>query len=189
MLLFLSKQLINCAGKATGKYKNTINVQYSRPSNNLPNGYVDFDKVKDIQIIETKDKTEKVCIIDENCFQNAKQQELDNWKLNNVYIEVGKSNQPLLNCRWVCSMKNVNDKQVPKARLVVKGFEEQNSDIPKYSPTCSKEGLRFVLALIVHDEWKINSIDIKTAFLQGEDIDRKLFILHPKRQIHVMFGV
>ena len=48
-------------------------------------------------------------------------------------------------------MKNVNDKQVLKARLVVKGFEEQNSDILKDSPTCSKEGLRFVLALIVHN--------------------------------------
>ena len=160
-------ELINRAGKATGKYKNTFNVQYSRPSNNLPNGYVDFDKVKDIHIIETKGRTEEVCIIDEN------------WKLN-VYTEVAKSNQPLLNFRWVCSMKNVNDKQVPKARLVAKGFEEQNSDILMNSPTCSKEGLRFVLALIVHNEWKINSIDIKTAFLQGEDIDRELFILPPK---------
>ena len=182
-------ELINRAGKATGKYKNTFNFQYSHPSNNLPNGNVDFDKVKDIQIVETKDKTEEVCIIDENCFQNAKQQELDNWKLNNVYTEVAKSNQPLLNCRWVCPMKNVNDKQVPKARLVVKGFEEQNSDILKDSPTCSKEGLRFVLALIVHNEWKINSNDTKTAILQGQDIDRELFILPQKRQIHVMFGV
>ena len=95
-------ELINRAGKATGKYKSTFNVQYSRPSNNLPNGYVDFDKVKDIKIIDTKGKTEKVCIIDENCFQNAKQQELDNWKFNNVYTEVANSNQPLLNCRWVC---------------------------------------------------------------------------------------
>ena len=61
-------ELINRAGKATGKYKNTFNVQYSRPSNNLPNSYVDFDKVKDIHIIETKDRTEEVCIIDEKLF-------------------------------------------------------------------------------------------------------------------------
>ena len=53
-------ELINRAGKATGKYKNTFNVQYSRPSNNLPNGDVDFDKVRDIQIIQTKGKTEEV---------------------------------------------------------------------------------------------------------------------------------
>ena len=63
-------------------------------------------------------------MIDESCFQNAKQQELENWKFNNVYIEVTKSDQTLLNCRWVCSMKNIDYKQITKARLVVKGFEE-----------------------------------------------------------------
>ena len=60
-------------------------------------------------------------------------------------------------------MKNVDDMQIHKACLVVQGFEEQTSDILKDLPTCSKEDLRFVLALIAH-EWKINSIDVKTAF-------------------------
>ena len=77
-------------------------------------------------------------------------------------------------------MKNIDNKQIPKARLVVEGFEEQASDILKDSPTCSKKGLRFVLALITHNEWKINPIDIKTAFLQSEETDLELFILPPK---------
>ena len=64
-------------------------------------------------------------MIDESCFQNATQQELKNWKFNNVYNEVSKSDQTLLNCRWICSMKNIDDKQITKARLVVKGSEEQ----------------------------------------------------------------
>ena len=34
--------------------------------------------------------------------------------------------------------------------------------------------MHFVLALIAHNEWKI------TAFLQGEEIDRELFILPTK---------
>ena len=106
--------------------------------------------------MEEKNQTEEVCVIDKSCFQNAKQQELENWTSNNVYIEVGKSDQPLLSCRSVSSMKNIDDKQIPKACLAVKGFEEQTSDILKDSPTCSKEGLRFVLALIAHNEWKIN---------------------------------
>ena len=80
----------------------------------------------------------------------------------------------------VLSMKNIDDKQIRQARLVVKGFEKLTSDIPKDSPTCSKGGLRFVLALIVHNEWKINSIDIKAAFVQGEETDRELFILPSK---------
>ena len=61
--------------------------------------------------MEEKNEAE-VCMIDETCFQNAKQQELENWKFNNIYIEVPKSDQTLLNCRWVCSMKNIDDKQI-----------------------------------------------------------------------------
>ena len=38
--------------------------------------------------------------------------------------------------------ENVDDKQIPKACIVVKGFEEQTSDTIKDSCTCSKEGLR-----------------------------------------------
>ena len=63
--------------------------------NKVPNSYVDFDKVKNIQIIAEKNETE-VCVIDES-FQNTKQQELENWKSNNVYVKVAKSDQPLLN--------------------------------------------------------------------------------------------
>ena len=103
-------EILSRTGKATGKYKNTFNVKYYHPSNKLPNSYVDFDKVKNTQIIEEKFKTEEVCAIDESCFQNAKQKELENWKSINVYIEVAKSDQPLLNCRWVCSVKNIDDK-------------------------------------------------------------------------------
>ena len=71
----------------------------------------------------------------------------------------------------VLSMKNIDDKQIRQARLVVKGFEKLTSDILKDSPTCSREGLHFVLALIAHNEKKINSINIKTAFSQGEETD------------------
>ena len=127
--------------------------------------------LKTFKLQKKKNETEEVYVIDKSCFQNAKQQELENWKSNNVYIEVAKSDQPLLNCRWVCSIKNNDDKQIPKAPLVAKSFEEQTSDILKDSPTCSREGLHFVLALIAHNEKKINSINIKTAFSQGEETD------------------
>ena len=50
----------------------------------------------------------------------------------------------------------------------------------KDSPTCSKEALRITLALIAQKKWKLNVIDIKTAFLQGEEIDRKVFVMPPK---------
>ena len=44
----------------------------------------------------------------------------------------------------------------------------------KDSPTCSKEALRIILALIAQKKCKLNAIDIKTSFLQGEETDGKV---------------
>ena len=71
-------------------------------------------------------------------------------------------------------MKETNDPQIPKARLVVKGSGELRKDeILKDSPTCSKENLRVVFSGIA-------ALNIKAAFLQGENIDRELYVLPPK---------
>ena len=43
-------EILTRAGKPTG----TFNVQYHHPSSKLPNSYVDFDKVKNFQIIKVK---------------------------------------------------------------------------------------------------------------------------------------
>ena len=43
-----------------------------------------------------------------------------------------------------------------------------------------KETMRLVLFVASSMDWKINSIDIKAAFLQGKPIDRELFLKPPK---------
>ena len=53
----------------------------------------------------------------------------------------------------------------------------------KDSPTFSKEGFRLILSITAHNKWKINAVDVKTAFLQGEEIDRELYMLPPKEAI------
>ena len=64
---------------------------------------------------------------------------------------------------------------------MVKGFEEPTKDeIFKDSATCSKENLRIVFSVIAQKKWKLNLIHVKTVFLQGENIDRVLYILPPK---------
>ena len=78
-------------------------------------------------------------------------------------------------------MKENNDEQIPKARLVVKGFEEPtNDEILKDSLTCSKENLWVVLSVVAQKKWKLNSIDTKAAFLKGENNDWELYVLSPK---------
>ena len=49
----------------------------------------------------------------------------------------------------------------------------------KESPTCSRDTFRGVLTLTVQNNWSIQAIDIKTAFLQGEHIDRDIFVVPP----------
>ena len=78
-------------------------------------------------------------------------------------------------------MKNTADGLVPKARLVARGFEEEGlQEIPKDSLTCLKESLRLVLAIVAQKGWKASSIDIKTAFLQGEELTHEVYIIPPK---------
>ena len=51
--------------------------------------------------------------------------------------------------------------------------------LEKDCPTCSKEAFRFILAIIAQNEWTPHSMDIKTAFLRGEQINRKVHIQSP----------
>ena len=51
----------------------------------------------------------------------SKEKEIKNWKVNNVYDEVADEGQSVLSTRWVMTMKQGK----PKARLVVRGFEDE----------------------------------------------------------------
>ena len=54
---------------------------------------------------------------------------------------------------------------------MARGFEEDNHNLDKESPTCSKDSFRVINAIVVQKQWKLNTTDIKTAFLQGEELD------------------
>ena len=98
----------------------------------------------------TDQNTDQTCVTNlvqnNNEFLSAKQDELEKWKNFNVYIEVSDQGQERINGRWVCTKKTVNGKEVPKARYVIKGFQE-HSEIRPDSPTGSKESLRLLLSI------------------------------------------
>ena len=50
------------------------------------------------------------------------------------------------------------------------------------SPTCSKEGLKLALAVIATYGWKCNVLDVKTAFLQGHQINRPVYLVPLPKQ-------
>ena len=110
--------------------------------------------------------------------KRAKLQELANWKSQQVYVEEDRG-QRCLSVRWVLTPKMIDSVVSTKARLCACGFEE-NQDFRTDSPTCSRIGIRFALTVISSFSWRLNSIDVKTAFLQGKEMERTVYLRPPK---------
>ena len=53
------------------------------------------------------------------------------------------------------------------------------TEIERDSSTCFRESLRLVLAIVAIKSWKIRSVNIKTALLQGERLDRHVYLKPP----------
>ena len=110
----------------------------------------------------------------------AKSVELENRKMHKVYEEVENKGQSFTSVRWVITQKYKGECMYYKARLVARGFEESNLiDICKDSPTCCKENFRLLQAIVVTNKWKVNTLDIKFAFLQGNEIDCEVYLKPP----------
>ena len=174
-------RVISRGGKATGKYPSWFNVEALDNSERLcidffstewENEEVNNESVNYNANFLPTNEHEKELV------QKAKEKELLNWKNFNVFKQVELKNQHLISTRWVVTEKQSKPNLIVKARLVVRGFEE-TSNIPSDSPTISKDSLRTCFAIASTKQWPIEMIDIKSAFLQGEDIDREIFVKPP----------
>ncbi|KAL2093504.1 hypothetical protein ACEWY4_010816 [Coilia grayii] len=177
-------EVLGRAGKATGKYKSWYNLLFIEPTNVAgKTDSVDISKLQNLQIEPTVDivnSSEDVLITKDVSFDHAKQEELKNWRDNNVFETVQEEGQKSISTRWVCTLKETPAGLVPKARLVARGFEEfKVSELQKDSPTCATESLRLLLAVICQRKWTLHSMDIKAAFLQGVELSRDIYIRPP----------
>ena len=75
--------------------------------------------------------------------------------------------------------KNKLWEKVVKVYLVARGFEKDSSNILKDSPTCTKESMHLILTLLASNICPCNAIDIKSAILQGKQIERPVFLILP----------
>ena len=192
-----SVKVISRGGKATGANKFVMNVSIdgANPS------WLDFKKsvvewkLDDVaedesDISDFEDANEALFTSDHSPkeWDTAVKAELESWKQNSVYLEVPDEEQDRIHTRWILSSKETSSGKVPKARLVAKGFQDVDASITRSdSPTCAKESLRLVLAIVASKCWSLNSMDIKTAFLQGMTFDRDVFLL-PPREANVKKG-
>ena len=105
----------------------------------------------------------------------AKQAELEKLKMFDTYEEVEFTDQNYISTRWVFFCRKGEN---IRARLVVRGFED-TSEVEKDSPTVIKSSMRIILTIAAQKKWIIKTTDIKSAFLQGKDIERDVYILPP----------
>ena len=158
-----------------------LNIQ--EENNDTPSG-IDFAKnIEEWQKFEPVNEVNSVIVPvsrhNENKVKCAKQLELENWKQFGVNDEIPYSGQKLMSTRWVITEKETEGVGNVKARLVVRGFEEE-CDVKSDSPTVHKESLRLFLAAAATQNYDIHSLDIKAAFLQGQNIDRIIYVQPPK---------
>ncbi len=125
--------------------------------------------------------TDDVFITNSSKLVDAKHEELLKWKNLEVYEEVEDEGQhPRVSTKWVCTEKEKGGQTVTKARLVARGFEENDPQIRTDSPTCTKQSLRLLLCIIASKNWRLHTLDVRSAYLQGHPISRDLFLVPPK---------
>src|SRR5215469_15881591 len=76
--------------------------------------------------------------------KQAKEKELSSWKENEVYKEVKwKEGMKVVNARWIITEKEKEGGKICKARLVPRGFlENDKNNIECEAQTCTNEGLK-----------------------------------------------
>ena len=109
----------------------------------------------------------------------AIRRELNMWKEQDVFEESDKEGKKMITLKWVIKPKIIDGKEGFKARLVARGYQDE-SKVRKDSPTCSKDSIRISLAIMATMKWQLRSSDVKSAFLQGESIERSIYVRPPK---------
>ena len=173
-------KIISRAGKSTStKHRFCYNLQ----KNDNSVEWYDFEK--DIQdLCEVDDDEEVLMFFNDDRVMAAKDSEIENWQNNRVYTEVENKGQPSISVKWVITEKIKGGKPVLKARLVARGFEEDSSELQKDAPTCLKESVKITLAIASSKCWKLQSLDVRSAYLQGAAISREVFLKPPVEYNH-----
>ena len=186
-------KLLDRSTKAKGRYPNNFNVLNDEAGEVIKD--VNFDKVgwgleddsgDDNEVQLTEEVIEILAVNVERSRHGeprvvkAKQEELASLKSYYTYEEVLDSEIPIEHRNKIITTtwQVVEKPDRMKARICARGFQEK-LDQRTDSPTASKTSLRMFLAR-VGSQWKMHSIDIKAAFLQGDLIDREVYVLPPK---------
>src|ERR1700735_3360852 len=81
-------------------------------------------------------------------------------------------NMSIVKSKWIFKIKYDRNGTVEqyKARLVAKGFTQKHGiDYQEtFSPVVRFETIRYLFAIAANQNWNVQQMDVKTAFLNGE---------------------
>jgi hypothetical protein len=101
----------------------------------------------------------------------AMQEELNNFKRNEVWSLVERPKQNIVGTKWVFRNKQDEHGVVirNKARLVAKGYSQVEClDFDEtFAPVARLESIHILLAYATHHDFKVYQMDVKSAFLNG----------------------
>ena len=101
----------------------------------------------------------------------AMQDELNNFKRNQVWTLVERPNTNIISTKWVFHNNQDENGMVTrnKARLVAQGFTQVEGLAfeETYTPVARLEAIRMLLAYAAHHNFKLYQMDMKSAFLNG----------------------
>ena len=104
---------------------------------------------------------------------------MENGTWTQATLPVGKK---ALSTKWVFKFKtNADGSRRYMARLVVRGFEQREGiDFEEtFAPVAKFTTVRMMLALATHFDWKVEQMEVKTAFLYPE-IKEEVYIKMPE---------
>ena len=112
-------------------------------------------------------------------WQAAEKAEYDSLMDNKTWVLVPRpKDKPVVTCRWVYDKKH--DGRL-KARLVARGFTQvwgENYN-ETFSPVARYESIRYLAAHAALEDWEMEAMDVKTAFLNG-DLDEEIYMDQPE---------
>ena len=189
-----------------GTYKRTSKYKFFRQLELKDGDKVEKDFVKDIEeweVIHPEAETEKneeetfltslndneiygVNIIPRSDWKNeevreAMRNEIKKYESFEAYEEIDDNGQKCIPMKWVVTRSSDEGKNQPiKARLCIRGdLENGKENIRADSPTAGKDTLKLALMISANQRWRIKSCDIKSAYLQGQDLERDILVRPP----------
>ncbi|KAK1643099.1 hypothetical protein QYE76_060904 [Lolium multiflorum] len=134
-----------------------------------------------ISVVEPKKVFEA---LEDSDWVDAMHEELNNFKRNKVWtlVEKPKGCRNVIGTKWIFKNKQDEFGNIVrnKARLVAQGFSQvEGIDFGEtYAPVARLESIRILLAYASHHNFKLQQMDVKSAFLNGP-LHEEVYVKQP----------